>query len=74
MECWPIKNSYVQQWHVAEIGILRWVCGHTSCEMIKNEAILDIIGVTSMLGVYMTGLVRAFQISNQTICVRFLNL
>jgi len=27
-ECWPIKRRHVQQLSVAEMRILRWICGH----------------------------------------------
>ena len=28
-ECWPTKRRYVQQISVAEMHMLRWICGHT---------------------------------------------
>jgi hypothetical protein len=28
-ECWPTKRRHVQQLRVAEIHMLRWICGHT---------------------------------------------
>jgi hypothetical protein len=28
-ECWPTKRRHVQQLSVAEIRMLRWICGHT---------------------------------------------
>uniref|UniRef100_A0A0A9BEX3 Uncharacterized protein n=1 Tax=Arundo donax TaxID=35708 RepID=A0A0A9BEX3_ARUDO len=28
-ECWPTKRRYIQQLSVAEIRMLRWICGHT---------------------------------------------
>ena len=28
-ECWPTKRRHVQQISVAEIRMLRWICGHT---------------------------------------------
>ena len=28
-ECWPTKIRHVQQLSVAEMCMLRWICGHT---------------------------------------------
>ena len=28
-ECWPTKRRHVQQLGVAEMRMLRWICGHT---------------------------------------------
>jgi hypothetical protein len=30
VECWPTKRRHVQQLGVAEMRMLRWMCGHTS--------------------------------------------
>ncbi|XP_070043034.1 uncharacterized protein [Nicotiana tomentosiformis] len=45
-ECWPVKNSHVQQMKVAEMRMLRWMCGHTRLDRIKNEVIWDNVGVS----------------------------
>ncbi|XP_070004752.1 uncharacterized protein [Nicotiana sylvestris] len=47
-ECWPVKNSHVQKIKVAEIRILRWMCGCTKRDKIKNEVIRDRVGVASV--------------------------
>ncbi|XP_019258534.1 PREDICTED: uncharacterized protein LOC109236773 [Nicotiana attenuata] len=47
-ECWPVKNSNVQQIKVAKLRMLRWMCGHTRLDRIWNEVILDKVGVTPM--------------------------
>ncbi|XP_070013250.1 uncharacterized protein [Nicotiana sylvestris] len=44
-KCWPVKNSHVQKMKVAEMRILRWMCGCTRRDRIKNEAIRDRVGV-----------------------------
>ncbi|XP_070039112.1 uncharacterized protein [Nicotiana tomentosiformis] len=44
-ECWPVKNSHVQQMKVAEMRMLRWMCGHTRLDKIRNEVIQDKVGV-----------------------------
>ena len=28
-ECWPTKRTHIQQLSVAEMCMLRWICGHT---------------------------------------------
>lgn len=44
-ECWPTKRRHVQQLSVAEMRMLRWFCGHTRRDRIRNEDIRDRIGV-----------------------------
>ncbi|KAG5578791.1 hypothetical protein H5410_049418 [Solanum commersonii] len=39
-ECWPVKNAHVQKMRVAEMRMLRWMCGHTRSDKIRNEVIL----------------------------------
>ncbi|WMV29994.1 hypothetical protein MTR67_023379 [Solanum verrucosum] len=48
-ECWPIKNSHVQKIHVAEMRMLRWMCGHTRSDKIRNEVIREKVGVASVV-------------------------
>ena len=48
VECWPVKNSHVQKMKVAEMRMLRWMCGCTRRDRIKNEAIRDRVGVASV--------------------------
>ena len=44
-ECWPTKRRHVQQLSVAEMRILRWFCGHTKKDRVRNEAIPEMVGV-----------------------------
>ncbi|XP_070057395.1 uncharacterized protein [Nicotiana tomentosiformis] len=44
-ECWPVKKSHVQKLKVAEMRMLRWMCGHTRRDKIRNEYIRDKLGV-----------------------------
>ncbi|XP_033511396.2 uncharacterized protein [Nicotiana tomentosiformis] len=44
-EYWPVKNSHVRGMKVAEMRMLRWICGHTRRDKIKNEVIRDKAGV-----------------------------
>ncbi|XP_070031549.1 uncharacterized protein, partial [Nicotiana tomentosiformis] len=45
-ECWPVKIAHVQKMKVAEMRLLRWMCGHTRLDRIRNEVIRDKVGVT----------------------------
>nr|XP_016501018.1 PREDICTED: uncharacterized protein LOC107819426 [Nicotiana tabacum] len=46
VECWPVKNSHIQKMKVAEMRMLRWMCGHTRMDKIRNEDIQEKVGVT----------------------------
>ncbi|WMV37399.1 hypothetical protein MTR67_030784 [Solanum verrucosum] len=48
-ECWPVKNSHVQKLHVAEMRMLRWMCGHTRSNKIRNEVIREKVGVAPVV-------------------------
>ncbi|XP_070055544.1 uncharacterized protein [Nicotiana tomentosiformis] len=45
VECCPVKKSHVQKMKVAEMRMLRWMCGHTRKDRIRNEVIRDKVGV-----------------------------
>ncbi|PVH36256.1 hypothetical protein PAHAL_6G032900 [Panicum hallii] len=45
VECWPTKRRHVQQLSVAEMRMLRWFCGHTRRDRVRNEEIRDRVGV-----------------------------
>ena len=40
-ECWPTKRRHVQQLSVAEMHMLRWICGHTRMDRVRNDDIRD---------------------------------
>uniref|UniRef100_A0A453N5L0 Reverse transcriptase domain-containing protein n=3 Tax=Aegilops tauschii subsp. strangulata TaxID=200361 RepID=A0A453N5L0_AEGTS len=44
-ECWPTKRRHVQQLGVAEMRMLRWMCGHTRKDRVRNDDIRDRVGV-----------------------------
>ena len=44
-ECWPTKRRHVQQISVAEMHMLRWICGHTRRDRLWNDDIRDRLGV-----------------------------
>lgn len=43
--CWLIKNSYVQKMHVVEMRMLRWMCGHSRSDKIRNVVIREKVRV-----------------------------
>jgi hypothetical protein len=44
-ECWPTKRRHVQQLSVAEMRMLRWCCGHTRRDRVRNDDIRDRVRV-----------------------------
>ena len=44
-ECWSTKRRHVQQLSVAEMWMLRWFCGNTRRDRVRNEVIRDRVGV-----------------------------
>jgi len=47
-ECWAIKRYHAQKMSVAEMRMLRWICGKTRRDKMRNEDILIKIGVASI--------------------------
>lgn len=47
-ECWPTTKAQEQKLKVAEMRMLRWMCGHTRLDKIRNEVIRDKVGVASI--------------------------
>ena len=44
-ECWATKYENEQKMRVAEMRMLRWMCGHTRLDRIRNEKIREKVGV-----------------------------
>jgi hypothetical protein len=44
-ECWPTKRRHIQQLSVVEMCMLRWICGHTRLDRVRNDDIRDRPGV-----------------------------
>ena len=44
-KCWPIKTTQVQRLMVAEMRMIRWMCGHTRMDRIRNGVIRDLVKV-----------------------------
>ena len=40
-ERWPTKIQHVQQLSIAEMRMLRWICGHTRMDRVRNDDIRD---------------------------------
>ena len=45
VECCPTKSQHVQKISVAGMRMLRWSCGHTRRDRIRNDDIRDKLGV-----------------------------
>ena len=45
-ECWPTKRRHIQQLGVAEMRMLRWICGHTRKDRVRNDDIRERVGVS----------------------------
>jgi hypothetical protein len=45
VECWATKGQHIQKMSVAEMRMLRWICGHTRKDQIRNDDIQDKLGV-----------------------------
>ena len=45
-ECWPIKYEHDKKIRVAEMRMLKWMCGHTRLDRISNECIKKKVGPT----------------------------
>ena len=44
-ECWPIKKQQVGKMSVAEMRMLRGMCGKTRRDRIRNETVREMVGV-----------------------------
>ena len=45
---WAIKNTQARKLEVADMRMIRWMCGHTRLDKIKNEAIRRRLEVASI--------------------------
>ena len=44
-ECWATIRQHVQKMSIAEIRMLRWICGHTRRDRIRNDDIREMVGI-----------------------------
>ncbi|KAM1511676.1 hypothetical protein ACFX1Z_023330 [Malus domestica] len=49
-ECWVVKHQHVHKMGVAEMRMLRGMCGHTRKDKIGNEDIRGTVGVAEIVG------------------------
>ena len=49
-ECWVVKHQHVHKMGVAEMRMLRGMCGHTRKDKIGNEDIRGKVGVAEIVG------------------------
>ena len=47
-KCWPIKKEHVHKMDVAEIKMLRWMCGKTRTDKIRNEDFQEHLGIATI--------------------------
>ncbi|KAI8547555.1 hypothetical protein RHMOL_Rhmol07G0205300 [Rhododendron molle] len=45
MECWHIKKQQVNKISVTEMRMLRWMCGKTRRDRIRNKTVREMVGV-----------------------------
>jgi len=45
VKCWPIKKTKIQILKVAEIRMIRWMCGYIRLDKLKNMVIREKVGV-----------------------------
>jgi hypothetical protein len=44
-ECWPTKRRHIQQLSVAKMCMIRWICGNTRRDRVRNDDIRESLGV-----------------------------
>ncbi|KAL6568984.1 hypothetical protein OROGR_000709 [Orobanche gracilis] len=59
-ECWAIKQCHVQKMNVAEMRMLRWMCGHTKKDRLRNEVIKEKVRIASIEDKMMENRLRWF--------------
>ncbi|KAL6579762.1 hypothetical protein OROMI_007786 [Orobanche minor] len=59
-ECWAVKQCHFQKMNVAEMRMLRWMCGHTKKDRLRNEVIREKVRVASIEDKMMENRLRWF--------------
>ena len=47
-ECWPFKKQHMHKMNVAKMRMLRWMCGKTRIDKIRNEHFREHLGVATI--------------------------
>ena len=45
MKCWANKKQHTQKISIAEMRMLRWMCGKIKMDKVRNEDICSLVGV-----------------------------
>ena len=59
-ECWAVKHCHIQKMSVAEMRMLRWMCGHTRKDRLRNEVIREKVKVAPIEDKMMENRLRWF--------------
>ncbi|MFS7997302.1 putative RNA-directed DNA polymerase [Helianthus anomalus] len=59
-ECWAIKEVQARKMEVAEMRMLRWMCGHTRLDRIRNDVFREMLEVSSISDKIKEGRLRWF--------------
>ncbi|KAK9713818.1 hypothetical protein RND81_06G053100 [Saponaria officinalis] len=59
-ECWAVKHCHIQKMSVAEMRMLRWMCGHTRKDRLRNEIIKEKVKVAPIEDKMMENRLRWF--------------
>jgi len=59
-DCWAIKKKQARKLEVAEMRMLRWMCGHTRLDRIRNDIIRDRLGMANISDKIREGRLRWF--------------
>ena len=47
-ECWPMRVALVRKFEVAEMRMLRWMCGYTRLARIPNRVYREKLGIATI--------------------------
>ncbi|KAD3640381.1 hypothetical protein E3N88_29604 [Mikania micrantha] len=59
-DCWPIKKNQARKLETAEMRMLRWMCGHTRLDRIRNEVFRERLQVANISDKVREGRLRWF--------------
>jgi len=49
IECWAVKKQHENKLSVTKMRMLRWICGKTRWDKIRNDSIRDRVGVAPIV-------------------------